>query len=212
MGELSGILRSQRELLVTDLAALTPAQWATPSLCPAWTVQQVAAHLAWAPAVPPLEGVTAMVRTGFRVNRTIADLAVRWAGRGVPAILDQLRTNARTGARPTAMPEVAALADAVVHGLDVRRPLGLPQPLTLEELDPVAGFLVTGRWPMTVPVGGAGRRRFRGLRLVAEDLDWSRGEGAEVRGPAEAILLLLSGRRAGEGELTGPGVAHLRST
>ncbi len=50
----------------------------------------------------------------------------------------------------------------------------------------------------------------RGVRLVASDLDWSWGKGAEARGPAEAILMILAGRRSVADELTGPGASTLQ--
>jgi hypothetical protein len=54
------------------------------------------------------------------------------------------------------------------------------------------------------------KRRLRGLRLVATDTAWSAGEGAEVRGPAQALLLLLTGRtEAALPHLDGPGARHL---
>ena len=115
------------------------------------------------------------------MNRMIAGSAVAWSARGRHAILQQLRDNARTGARPIGMPPVAALADAVVHGLDVRRPLGLPGQVPSESVDPVADFSLGTPWPMNVVVGGSARRRVSGVRLVATDLDWTHGVGPEVR-------------------------------
>ena len=63
------------------------------------------------------------------------------------------------------------------------------------------------RWPWTGPpprsararVWSRGwpfypRRRLSGLRLVATDVDWAVGEGPEMRGPIEALLLLITGR------------------
>src|ERR687894_355212 len=47
--------------------------------------------------------------------------------------------------------------------------------------------------------------RARGLRLLATDLDWVAGRGREVHGPAEALLMAISGRRGVVQELTGPG-------
>jgi hypothetical protein len=47
--------------------------------------------------------------------------------------------------------------------------------------------------------------RVRGLRLVATDIDWSIGHGAEVTGPAEALLMAIAGRRDAVDELAGPG-------
>ena len=54
------------------------------------------------------------------------------------------------------------------------------------------------------------KRRLRGLRLVATDTTWSAGEGAEVRGPVQALLLLLTGRiEAALPHLDGPGAKQL---
>ncbi len=53
--------------------------------------------------------------------------------------------------------------------------------------------------------------RIAGLRLVATDTDWSHGEGPEVRGPAEALLMATCGRRVALDDLQGPGLDTLRS-
>ena len=42
------------------------------------------------------------------------------------------------------------------------------------------------------PIGAF--RRIRGLRLVATDLDWAMGKGAEVTGTGEALLMAMAGR------------------
>jgi hypothetical protein len=47
--------------------------------------------------------------------------------------------------------------------------------------------------------------RIRGVRLVATDLRFAAGAGAEVRGPAEALLMAIAGQRGVAGELSGPG-------
>jgi hypothetical protein len=49
----------------------------------------------------------------------------------------------------------------------------------------------------------------RGVRLVATDANWTAGDGAEVRGPVSALLLLLTGRPAGLAQLHGDGVGVL---
>jgi uncharacterized protein (TIGR03083 family) len=206
---LAALTRSQREGFIATLESLGPDEWSAPSLCAEWRVVDVAAHLAWAPALGAGAGAVAMVRHGFSMNRMIARSAVEWSSRGREAILDQLRVNARTGARPIGMPPVAALADAVVHGLDVRLPLGLPGHVPPESLAPLADFTLGTPWPMNAVVGGSARRRLAGVRLVATDAAWSYGDGPEVRGSAEALLLLLFGRRPAPGELTGPGADTL---
>ena len=58
------------------------------------------------------------------------------------------------------------------------------------------------------PLRGAWRAR--GLALVAEDVGWRHGDGPEVRGAGEAVLLAMCGRAAAVPELSGEGVATLR--
>jgi hypothetical protein len=47
--------------------------------------------------------------------------------------------------------------------------------------------------------------------LQATDIGWSWGDGPEVLGPAESILMAVAGRRATLGELAGPGLPILAS-
>lgn len=194
MTELSELIRNERSAFVLLLESLTDDQWREQSLCSAWTVENVAAHLAWAPVAGPVEMGRAALRTGFSLNRTIADSAVRWTRRGRTAIIDQLRDNAASGAGPVGMPPVAGLVDAVVHGLDVRVPLGLHRDIDPEAFRLIADWTIASRWPMTIPVGGNPRKRLHATRLVATDADWAWGEGEEVREPADSILLRLLGR------------------
>ena len=63
-------------------------------------------------------------------------------------------------------------------------------------------------WRMGWPFSA--RRRLRGLRLSATDVEWAVGDGVEVRGPIQALLLLLTGRTAAAlPQLTGSGVQRL---
>ncbi len=206
---LSPLIRSHRENFIDTLESLRPEQWLAPSLCSEWRTIDVAAHLAWAPVLGAGAGALAMARHGFSMNRMIARSAIAWSARGRAAILEQLRDNSRSGARPVGMPPVAAIADAVVHGLDVRRALRLPGQVPVKSLGPLSDFALGTPWPMNVVVGGSARRRVAGVRLVATDTDWSHGEGPEVRGTAEALLLLLYGRSPRADELTGKGAATI---
>ncbi|MER7556031.1 maleylpyruvate isomerase family mycothiol-dependent enzyme [Nocardioides sp. NPDC126508] len=206
---LSTLTRTQRSGFIDTLESLAPDQWLAPSLCREWRVIDVAAHLAWAPVMSAGAGVVAIARYGLSMNRLIARSAIAWSERGQAAILEQLRANALNDACPIGMPPVAALADAVVHGLDVRRALGLPGQVPVESLAPLSDFALGTPWPMNVVVGGSARRRVAGVRLVATDTDWSHGEGPEVRGTAEALLLLLYGRSPRPDELTGEGAPTL---
>ena len=205
------VIRTERLALVDWLATLSPEQWATPSLCEGWSVMHVAAHLAWAPVLSPPRLATGLARAGLRPNRFARDSAVRWAARGVPAVLAQLRTNATNDVGPVGVPREAVLVEAVVHALDVRRPLGSRRAIPAAAFGPAADFCAAARWPVSALLGGAAGRRTAGVRLVATDQKWSHGEGPEVHGTGETLLLLLSGRSLCAEELQGEGAPEVRT-
>jgi uncharacterized protein (TIGR03083 family) len=211
MTDLPALIRSERLDLIDFLETLTPQEWATPSLCEAWTVQGVAAHLASACAVGVGELLAVSVRSGLRPNRVNIENARRWSARGTRAIIDQLRLNVEQGLRPMGTTEVMVLTDSVCHAIDIRHPLGRTGPVDPEAFAIVANTFVKLRWPLTMMIGGNARIATRGLRLVADDVGWSHGEGPEVHGKAEAWLRMLGGRRVGSDELTGPGAATLHA-
>jgi uncharacterized protein (TIGR03083 family) len=172
----------------------------------------VAAHLAWASVDTPVATVVGFVRARFDVNRLNDVNARRWAQRGRTAILEQLRANATSGAKPFGVPWPAPLVDAVVHELDIRRPLGRPRAIAEPMLCLAADFLLAARWPLPVLVGGNPQRRVRGVRLVATGTAWTSGEGPEVHGSPETVLLLLAGRGVREDELSGPGATRISNS
>jgi hypothetical protein len=49
------------------------------------------------------------------------------------------------------------------------------------------------------------------LRFEADDIDWTHGSGPVVRGPAEALLLALTGRTTALDRLKGDGLLTLRA-
>lgn len=208
---LPDLVRQERQALLATLGSLTPAQWQVQSLCSDWRVVDVAAHLAYAPVLGPVGGAFALVRSRLSVNRMIASTAVEASARGRDAILEQLERNLESGAKPIGMPTVAALADAVVHGIDVRRPLGLERSIPAEALGPIADFVLRTPWPLNALVGGSAAQRVDGVRLTASDVDWSHGEGPEVQASAEALACLLYGRPLTFDELAGPGADVVRA-
>lgn len=209
MSDLSQLVRTERLALIEFLETIGPAEWATPSLCGEWTVQDVAAHLAWAPVLNPLRLMVPLAKSGFRINKASAEMTKIWALRGPAEIIAQLRSNAASGAKPPGVPEIAALVDAVIHAIDIRRPLSSPRAIPAEAFAEVAGFSTGAKWPMTVSVGGNARKRLTGVQLVAEDYDWSYGEGPQVRAAGETVLRILNGRRVARDELTGEGADQL---
>jgi uncharacterized protein (TIGR03083 family) len=209
MSDLSQLVRTERLALIEFLETIGPHEWATPSLCGEWTVQDVAAHLAWAPVLNPLRLMVPLAKSGFRINKASAEMTKSWALRGPEEIVAQLRSNVAAGAKPPGVPEIAALVDAVIHAIDIRRPLNSQRAIPAEAFAEVAGFSIGAKWPMTVSVGGSARKRLNGVQLVAEDYDWSYGQGAEVRATGDAVLRILNGRGTTRDELTGAGADQL---
>ena len=95
-----------------------------------------------------------------------------------------------------------ALVDGTVHHQDIRRALGHPRTVPVDRLERILP-LVPGN-----PRLGAGRR-IKGLRLTATDVAWEHGDGPEVSGTGEALLMAMTGRPEVLDELTGPGLATL---
>jgi len=55
------------------------------------------------------------------------------------------------------------------------------------------------------------KQRIEGLTLRATDAEWSHGAGPEVSGPILSLVMAMTGRKAPLDDLTGDGVATLRS-
>lgn len=194
-----------RAALCEDLAALEPPQWDAQSLCSQWKVRHVVAHLAAGSDVKPAAAFVGLVRNGMSFNRYIAAEALSVGATSPQVLLDGLRGSiGRHKTPPMAKPAVM-LTDTVCHSADIRRPLGIQRTLPDETLVEVADALKGIGFPL-----GASKR-VRGLRLAATDVNWSAGEGPAVEGPMQSLILAMAGRPAGLEDLTGDGVALLRS-
>jgi uncharacterized protein (TIGR03083 family) len=199
-------IADERRRIADLIDSLSPEQLEVPSLCGDWTVKQVAGHLVAAvdPAHPPL--LPMIVRSGFRLHRANARVAIVTAARPAGELAAALRDNADNPFQPPIVGYPGQLTDLQVHGQDMRRPLGLPHGLRLDRLRESLNFLVGGR-----AIGFARKRRLAGLHFEATDLDWAWGSGPTLAGPAEAVMLAMTGRTVAFSELDGPGVPVLRN-
>jgi len=209
MVEVGPLIAAERRELADFLGTLAPADWEVPSLCPAWRVRDVVAHVVYGPIEPPAETLVGVARSGFRINRAVAESARRWGREEPAALVRRLREIVDDQRSPLFVTRTHVLADLVVHELDVRRPLRRSRPLSPDAFRITADLLANVGGPLGVVFAHSPRRTVQGLRLVAEDLDWTRGDGPEVRGSAEALLLAITGRPVERGELTGPGASEL---
>jgi len=202
--DLLAAIAAERRRIADLIESLSQAQLDVPSLCGRWTVQQVAGHLLAAVDAPPGQVLGALARSGFRLHRANALVAVELANRPAAEIAGRLRRNAANPFRPPVVGYPGQLTELQVHGQDMRRPLGLPHGLRPDRLRVSLDFLSGGR-----ALGFTPRRRLAGLRFEATDLDWRSGDGPSVAGPAEALALAMTGRRTALADLDGPGVALL---
>ncbi len=199
------LVHAERHALIADLEGLSDEQWRTPSLCDGWTVHDVAAHLvgnANAVSIPGL--VVAVVRARFSFDRMNQQDAARERGDGPAYTLRRLREVADLTEAPPFVPLDVRVVEEVVHGEDVRRPLGLQHDYPVEALKAALENQVRTK----VSIGG-GRERVAGVRLRATDADVAIGDGPEVTGPLVSLLLAVSGRPAARADLSGPGLAYL---
>ncbi|TYB41271.1 maleylpyruvate isomerase family mycothiol-dependent enzyme [Actinomadura chibensis] len=199
------VIDAERTGVAELLAGLTDEQWERPSLCAGWRVREVAAHLGIGPRARLGWVLVETVRAGGGFNRMVDRTARREAARRSP---EQLTAELReaSGSRHLAPGQKLgyAMLDILVHGQDIAVPLGLDRAMPLEAARGSAEIA----WRIGFPFHA--RRRLRGVRLAATDVDWTAGDGPEVAGPIAALLLLLTGRDgAALARLDGPGVAVL---
>ena len=99
-------------------------------------------------------------------------------------------------------------AESQMAGKSPWAAVGYPRALGLPRAIPPGRLLPALRCALIAP--DVGRVwRIRGVRLVATDLGFSAGVGPEVRGAAEALLMVIAGRHGVVRELSGPGQRKL---
>jgi uncharacterized protein (TIGR03083 family) len=196
--------RAERLALVDMFASLDEAQLATQSLCAAWTVRDVLAHLATPALLSNADIAKQFLRKPSFHAATVA-WSERLASSSTEELIDGLRRTADDPFIPPVVGPAGPLTDAVIHGEDARHPLGLRRDVPEPHLREILDFGLSRRaQPVFVPF-----RRLRGVRFVATDLDWSGGQGAVVEGPALQVALAMFGRIGAAPDLTGDGVAVL---
>ncbi|MDQ3312814.1 MAG: maleylpyruvate isomerase family mycothiol-dependent enzyme [Actinomycetota bacterium] len=207
MGDIDLIADERRA--IADLAeGLDDAQLDTPSLCEAWTVRDIVAHLTL-PLTSSVRGsLPLIVRSRGSVPRfTVLATAEQAKNYSMPQLVALLRDRARREWRPPLLPLQAPLTDLLVHGYDMRQPLGLAHDPPHATVRRALEFVVSSK----ATLGFVGRGQLKGVRLEATDLDWSHGDGAPLRGTGISVLAGALGRQPALNELEGEGVAVMRS-
>jgi uncharacterized protein (TIGR03083 family) len=197
-------IHRERAAMAETWAALSSEQWAVPSWCEGWTVHHTAGHILSAAEQTPPNFYKELIGAGFRFN-VFTDRGAKRLGALAPDdLVRRLRARTSTTNRPPA-PVMAMLGEIVVHGEDIRRPLGLEHAYA----EPALVAVADNYKKSNLLIGS--KRRIAGLRLRATDSEWTHGEGPEVSGPLVALILAMAGRTGALGSLTGDGVSLLGS-
>ena len=194
--------RDEREGFASFLDGLTSQQWNSPTLCELWTVREVAIHTVSYDELTTAGLVGRFLKGRLNTDRINAIGVADYSDRSPEQITVLIRSYAQPHGLTGGFGGKIALTDGMVHQQDIRRSIGLPRTIDPERLRTALNF---ARFAPTI----RGAWRARGVRLVANDLDWSHGRGPEVRGPGEALLMAMAGRRAALDDLDGPGKAKL---
>ena len=184
------------------LRSLEPADWEKPSLCTGWRVRDVIGHILYGNEMNWFTLPFKMARFGFSSDRSGSHYSIaRAEGRPPQQLLEEFENRNAWAGTCRVFPPKMVLIDRLTHHQDIRRALGHHREIPEERL--VASLEPTPR------IGGVFRskRRAKGLRFEATDVDWSWGTGPVVRGPGEALLLAMLGRRAALADLSGEGMA-----
>ncbi|MGY1717657.1 maleylpyruvate isomerase family mycothiol-dependent enzyme [Blastococcus sp. SYSU DS0552] len=194
---------AERAALADDLAALDEAQWAQPSLCGRWSIEEVVAHLSAAASTGRARWLVSMIRARFDADVHNARRVTEHRGRTPAETLRRFRAVVDSTTAPTGH-TAAWLGEVVVHAQDIRRPLGLPGRPPVPVVTAVARFYAARNFAVNSHTAA------RGLRLEASDGPFAAGEGPLVSGTTLALTMAMAGRAVFCDELAGPGVPVLR--
>ena len=198
------VIHDERKALAADLRGRTGDEWAAVSLCGPWTVRDVLAHMTSAASLTPPAFFTKLIGSGFNFEK-VQESGVA-ANRGSSAADTMARFEAVvTSTRHPPGPTDTWLGETIVHAEDIRRPLGIEHQYPTEAVVRVADFYKGSN----LLIGS--KKRIEGLTLSATDTEWSHGTGPELAGPILSLVMAMTGRKEPLDDLTGDGVATLRS-
>ncbi len=196
------MIHDERTRAADMLASLSPGQWTADTLCRGWNVHRVAAHMMIAGEQSTGRFIRGLSATGFRFD-VMTDRQARGADHLTSEeIVARIRARTTTTNKPPA-PAMAMLGEVVVHGIDIREPLGIDDDISIDAKLACLDMFKRSNFP--VPA----KRTIAGLRLRATDAEWTSGSGPEVVGTTSALLMAMTARDL-PASVSGEGVAVLR--
>ncbi len=201
--DLLPLAEEERADLLDLLCELTPDQWGAQSLCSSWRVRDVATHIVSYDELSTAATVATFLRGGLRTGKVNEVALSRYRGLDTNGIIDLVARNRRPSGLPSGFKGGIALTDGTIHHQDIRRALGLPRTIPEHRLVPALTFSLGAP---TLPTKG----NAKDLKLKATDVAWFVGDGPEVSGPGEALLMAAAGRAQALDDLGGEGLPILR--
>ncbi|MDO5737464.1 MAG: maleylpyruvate isomerase family mycothiol-dependent enzyme [Propionibacteriaceae bacterium] len=198
------MIHAARADLADDLTILDEDQWAARSLCGNWSVREVVAHLSAAASVGRLRWFRSVVEARFDFDLHNQRRLSEHLGATPADTLQEFRRIIPSTTAPMG-PAAAWLGEVIVHSADIQRPLGIDRTPEVAVVEEVARFYASRDF--AVP----SHKAIRGLRLEATDGTFSTGDGPVVSGTTLALTMAMAGRTAFCDDLTGDGIALLRS-
>jgi uncharacterized protein (TIGR03083 family) len=203
MADMMPMIHAERGSLADFLGTLTPEQWTARSWCDKWNVQEVVGHLVAAGNITAGHFFSGLAMQRFSFDRFV-DKDLRRYAAGTPADVKERFDSIINSTRTPPGPSYVALGEVMVHGEDIRRPLGAKGGHAPEHLVTLAELYKKTGAPLRA------KKRIAGLKLRATDVDWSTGDGPEIAGPAMSLILAMVGRSKALDDCTGDGVEQLR--
>jgi len=184
-------IHTERAALAATLAELDDDGWSHDTLCPGWTVLDVAAHVISTPQIGWRQLAQMTARNLGRGYNTMIFREVKRLGAEQTAgsVLSDFATYASSTHHVPTTTSVEPLIDALLHHQDIVRPLGRAR-----TMNPEAAVVAADRIRLLAPLMGTGRL-LRSVRMEATDITWSRGRGPTIRGPIQELLMIASGRQ-----------------
>lgn len=195
---------TERTALAHQLASIDAEAWQTESLCTGLTVREVLAHLTVSGTLSGSRWFLGVLRARFDFDQQVVDRLREQLGFSPLDTLNRFR--ATVGSRvPPPLPKLALLGEIVVHGQDIRQPLGLRRAYPQETLNSLLRYYA-GTDQVVVA-----KKRVKGLQLEALDSGITIGQGQPVHGTTLALLMAMTGRGSYCSELSGSGASVLAS-
>ena len=195
---------AERATLADDVAGLDDAQWAQPSLCGRWVIEEVVAHLTAAASIGPVRWFASVLGARFDFDLHNDRRLAEHRGTTPAETLERFRRVTTSTTAPLG-PTAAWLGEVVVHAQDIRRPLGIVRTPAVDVVTLVADFYARRDFAVR------SRSVINGLRLEATDGSFAAGTGPLVSGTTLALTMAMAGRRGYCDDLAGAGVHTLRA-